>query len=41
MEERTAMSTTTISVTGNDPYDITIGRDILDRVSAALSPAVR
>ncbi|MHC9044069.1 3-dehydroquinate synthase [Microbacterium saperdae] len=35
------MSTTTISVTGNDPYDITIGRDILDRVSTALSPAVR
>lgn len=35
------MSTTTISVTGNDPYDITIGRGILDQVSAALSPGVR
>jgi 3-dehydroquinate synthase len=35
------MSTTTISVTGADPYDITIGRDILDRVSAALAPTVR
>ena len=35
------MSTTTISVTGNDPYDITIGRDVLDRVSAELSPTVR
>jgi 3-dehydroquinate synthase len=35
------MSTTTISVTGNDPYDITIGRGVLDRVSEALSPGVR
>jgi 3-dehydroquinate synthase len=35
------MSTTTISVTGADPYDILIGRDILDRVSSALDPAVR
>lgn len=35
------MSTTTISVTGDDPYDITIGRDILDGVSAALSANVR
>jgi 3-dehydroquinate synthase len=41
MEKRTPMSTTTISVTGNDAYDITIGRGILDRVSAALSPSVR
>ena len=35
------MSTTTISVTGDDPYDILIGRGILDSVSAALDPAVR
>ncbi|MEJ1092655.1 3-dehydroquinate synthase [Microbacterium istanbulense] len=35
------MSSTTISVTGQDPYDITIGRDILDQVSAALDPGVR
>ncbi|GAA2925738.1 3-dehydroquinate synthase [Microbacterium luteolum] len=35
------MSTTTISVTGNDEYDITIGRGVLDQVSAALSPTVR
>lgn len=35
------MSTTTISVTGNDAYDITIGRGVLDRVSAALAPTVR
>lgn len=35
------MSTTTISVSGNDPYDIVIGRDILDSVSAALAPSVR
>ncbi|MFT4156940.1 MAG: 3-dehydroquinate synthase [Microbacterium sp.] len=35
------MSTTTISVTGSDAYDITIGRDILDRVSEALAPTVR
>lgn len=35
------MSTTTISVTGSDPYDITIGRGILDQVSTALSPGVR
>ncbi|WP_159575825.1 3-dehydroquinate synthase [Microbacterium sp. 8M] len=32
---------TTIAVTGTTPYDITIGRDILDRVSAALAPTVR
>ncbi|CAH0142735.1 3-dehydroquinate synthase [Microbacterium foliorum] len=35
------MTTTTISVTGESPYDIAIGRGILDRVSAALDPAVR
>ncbi len=35
------MSTTTINVTGNDAYDITIGRGILDRVSAAVAPGVR
>ena len=35
------MSTTTISVTGADPYDIVVGRSILDRVSAALAPTVR
>ncbi|WP_149085349.1 MULTISPECIES: 3-dehydroquinate synthase [Microbacterium] len=35
------MSTTTISVTGNDAYDITIGRGILAQVSAALAPGVR
>ncbi|KNY07002.1 MULTISPECIES: 3-dehydroquinate synthase [unclassified Microbacterium] len=35
------MSTTTISVTGETPYDITIGRDILDRVSDALDAGVR
>lgn len=35
------MSTTTISVTGQTPYDITVGRDILDRVSLALEPGVR
>ena len=35
------MSTTTISVTGQTPYDITVGRDILDAVSGALDPAVR
>lgn len=35
------MSIQTISVTGTDPYDITIGRDILDRVSAAFDPGVR
>ncbi|MGO2746450.1 3-dehydroquinate synthase [Microbacterium sp.] len=35
------MSTTTISVTGQTSYDITIGRDILDQVSSALDPAVR
>lgn len=32
---------TTISVTGADAYDITVGRNILDRVSAALAPEVR
>lgn len=32
---------TTIAVTGSTAYDITIGRDILDRVSAALEPSVR
>ncbi|MEJ1087509.1 3-dehydroquinate synthase [Microbacterium sp. Mu-80] len=35
------MSTTTISVTGQTPYDITVGRDILDAVSGALAPTVR
>lgn len=35
------MSTTTISVTGETPYDISIGRGILDQVSAALDPGVR
>jgi len=35
------MTTTTISVTGEDAYDIVIGRDILDEVSAALAPTVR
>ncbi|SJN22717.1 3-dehydroquinate synthase [Microbacterium esteraromaticum] len=35
------MSTTTISVTGQDAYDVTIGRGILDTVSAALEPSVR
>ena len=35
------MTTTTISVTGDDAYDIVIGRDILDRVSEALTPTVR
>ena len=35
------MTTTTISVTGQTPYDITVGRDILDRVKTALDPAVR
>ena len=48
MDERTSMSTeqqdgeiTTIPVTGTDAYDITIGRDVLDHVSAALAPSVR
>ncbi len=35
------MSTTTISVTGQTPYDITVGRDVLDRVSEALDATVR
>jgi len=35
------MSSTTISVSGQSSYDITIGRDILHRVSTALDPAVR
>ena len=35
------MSITTISVTGQSAYDITVGRGILDRVSQALDPAVR
>lgn len=35
------MSTTTIRVTGNDAYDITIGRGIIDQVSASLAPSVR
>ncbi|MDN3443947.1 3-dehydroquinate synthase [Microbacterium sp. APC 3901] len=35
------MSTTTISVTGENPYDIAIGRGILDRVSEALDAGVR
>ncbi len=33
--------TTTISVSGDAGYDITIGRGILDRVGEALAPAVR
>ncbi|GAA5151486.1 3-dehydroquinate synthase [Microbacterium pseudoresistens] len=33
--------TTTIPVTGRDPYEIRIGRGILDEVSAALAPSVR
>ncbi len=32
---------TTIGVTGSDPYDIVIGRDILDEVAARLAPGVR
>ncbi|MFJ4164207.1 3-dehydroquinate synthase [Microbacterium sp. NPDC089698] len=32
---------TTIAVTGSTPYDIAVGRNILDRVSAALAPSVR
>lgn len=35
------MTTTTIPVTGTQPYDVTLGRGILDRVSAALAPGVR
>ncbi|MGO3233158.1 MAG: 3-dehydroquinate synthase, partial [Microbacterium sp.] len=35
------MSSTTISVTGQSTYDITVGRGILDEASAALDPAVR
>lgn len=35
------MTETTISVSGAPGYDITIGRDILDRVGAALPPAAR
>ncbi|HCS60912.1 MAG TPA: 3-dehydroquinate synthase [Microbacterium sp.] len=35
------MSTTTISVTGQASYDVTVGRGILDQVSSALDPAVR
>ncbi|QMU98178.1 3-dehydroquinate synthase [Microbacterium esteraromaticum] len=35
------MTTTTISVSGQTAYDITVGRGILDRVQAALDPAVR
>lgn len=41
MEERTAMNVKTISVTGPTPYDITVGRDILDRVRLALGSTVR
>ncbi|MBS1674822.1 MAG: 3-dehydroquinate synthase [Actinobacteria bacterium] len=33
--------TTTIAVTGSTPYEITVGRDILGGVSAALAPTVR
>ncbi|AXH35943.1 3-dehydroquinate synthase [Humibacter sp. BT305] len=32
---------TTIPVTGADPYDITVGRGVLDRVAAALEGGVR
>lgn len=35
------MTSTTISVTGQASYDITVGRNILDQVSSALDPAVR
>ncbi|MBY6061231.1 3-dehydroquinate synthase [Microbacterium esteraromaticum] len=35
------MTTTTISVTGQSPYDITVGRGILAAVPAALAPTVR
>lgn len=35
------MTSTTVSVTGQDGYDITIGRDILDDVAGALAPGVR
>ncbi|GAA3946562.1 3-dehydroquinate synthase [Microbacterium soli] len=34
------MTAETISVTGQAPYDIIVGRDILDRVRTALDPAV-
>ncbi|QTV80860.1 3-dehydroquinate synthase [Microbacterium sp. NIBRBAC000506063] len=33
--------TTTISVTGDTPYDILVGRGILDEVAARLAPGVR
>ena len=35
------MTETTISVVGDAGYDITVGRDILDRVADALAPSVR
>ncbi|WP_353113668.1 3-dehydroquinate synthase [Microbacterium sp.] len=35
------MTTNTISVTGREQYDITVGRGILDQVAVALDPAVR
>jgi 3-dehydroquinate synthase len=35
------MSTTTITVTGGEPYDITVGRGIIDQVSSALAHGVR
>ncbi|MGM1016335.1 MAG: 3-dehydroquinate synthase [Actinomycetota bacterium] len=35
------MTTTTTSVTGEGAYDVVVGRDILDEVSAALEPTVR
>ncbi|MFS0852079.1 3-dehydroquinate synthase [Microbacterium sp. 179-I 3D4 NHS] len=35
------MSTTTITVSGGEPYDIAVGRGILDRVSSAIAPGVR
>jgi len=35
------MTVKTISVTGQAAYDITVGRDILDRVRTALDPAVK
>lgn len=41
MEEGTGMTLTTISVTGDSGYDITIGRDILDRVSGEIAPEAR
>src|SRR5690606_6275880 len=41
LEEGAAMTTRTISVSGQSGYDITIGRDILDQVAPALDAGVR